>query len=80
MILPMENKIKLYGISGLGADKRVFQYLSLDCEFIYIDWVVPLKNEPIKSYAMRLAEVINTDEAYGILGISFGGLVATEIS
>ncbi|MGB0839278.1 MAG: hypothetical protein ACPGXL_04005 [Chitinophagales bacterium] len=33
--------MKLYGISGLGADQRVFQYLNLDCELIPLDWIEP---------------------------------------
>ena len=39
--------MKLYAISGLGADKRVFQYLDLDYELIHIDWIPPLKGERI---------------------------------
>lgn len=72
--------MKIYGISGLGADQRVFKYLKLDCEFIPIDWITPLKKESIENYALRLAQVIDTNETFGILGVSFGGLVATEIS
>ena len=72
--------MKIYGISGLGADQRVFQYLKLNCEFIPIDWIEPLKNEPLEQYARRLAEVIDNSEGFGILGVSFGGLVAIEIS
>ena len=65
--------MKIYGISGLGADQRVFKYLKLDCEFIPIDWITPLKRESIENYALRLAQVIDTNEAFGILGVSFGG-------
>lgn len=72
--------MKIYGISGLGADKRVFQYLQLDCEFVPIDWIPPLEKESIENYSLRLAKAINTEEEFGILGVSFGGLVATEIS
>ncbi len=72
--------MKLYAISGLGADQRVFQYLTLHCEFIPIDWIAPEKNEPIEHYALRLSEVIDKSGPFGILGVSFGGLVATEMS
>lgn len=77
--------MKIYGISGLGADKRVFDYLILNAEFIPIDWIEPLKNEPLKNeplaqYAKRLSAVIHTEEPFCILGVSFGGLVAIEIS
>ncbi len=72
--------MKLYAISGLGADKRVFDYLKLNCPLICIDWISPEKNESLKKYAQRLAEVIETDEVFGILGVSFGGTIAVEMS
>jgi len=72
--------MKIYAISGLGADERVFDFLKLNCNLIPIDWITPKKNEPIEKYAIRLAEVINQNEPFGLLGVSFGGLIATEIS
>lgn len=75
-----KNKLKLYAISGLGVDSRVFDGLELECELIPLEWIEPYDNESIQSYSMRLAESIDQSEEYGILGVSFGGLVATEIS
>lgn len=72
--------MKIYAISGLGADQRVFQYLKLDHELICIEWIRPQLNECLASYAKRLSSSINTEEEYIILGVSFGGLVAVEIS
>lgn len=72
--------MKIYGISGLGADKRVYDYLNLNHEFIAIDWIDPTKNESIESYSKRLSSSIDTNEKFGIIGVSFGGLIATEIS
>lgn len=72
--------MKLYGISGLGADKRVFKYLNLDCELIPIEWIEPIQNETIEAYSIRFSKAINTNEKFGIIGVSFGGLVAVEIS
>jgi len=72
--------MKLYGISGLGADKRVFEFLTLECELIPIEWIEPLKNETIENYAIRLSKSINKKEDFGIMGVSFGGLIAIEIS
>ena len=73
-------KMKLYGISGLGADKRVFKYLTLDCELIPIEWIEPSKEETIEDYSIRFSRVINTNEKFGIIGVSFGGLIAVELS
>ncbi|MEX2484449.1 MAG: alpha/beta hydrolase [Brumimicrobium sp.] len=76
-----ENKLKLYAVSGLGVDSRVFEGLELDhCELIPLEWIDPHENESIESYSMRLSEPIDQSEEFGILGVSFGGLVATEIS
>lgn len=72
--------MKLYAISGLGADKRVFDYLKLNCELIPIDWIIHEKNESIENYAKRLSKVIDINESFGIIGVSFGGLMAMEIS
>lgn len=72
--------MKLYGISGLGADKRVFQYLTLDFMLIPIEWIDPLKDETIENYSIRFSKFIDQEEDFGIIGVSFGGLVAVEIS
>ena len=72
--------MKIYGISGLGADERVLASLDLHCEFVPIAWITPLKNESLEAYAHRLAKVIDQSEPFGLLGTSFGGMVATEIS
>ncbi|MEM0993345.1 MAG: alpha/beta hydrolase [Bacteroidota bacterium] len=72
--------MKLYGISGLGADRRVFDYLKLDYEFVPIEWIDPIEGEMLADYATRLSQTIDTNEKFGILGVSFGGLVTVEIS
>jgi len=72
--------MKIYAISGLGADQRVFEKLNLDRELIPIHWITPIKHESIQSYTKRLSSAIDQSEDYVILGVSFGGLIATEIS
>ncbi|MGB0884968.1 MAG: hypothetical protein ACPGR5_00935 [Chitinophagales bacterium] len=72
--------MKIYAISGLGADERVFKFLDLNYKIIPLNWVDNYKNESIESYSKRLAEKINTEEEFAILGLSFGGLIATEMN
>lgn len=74
--------MKIYAISGLGADKRVFEYLTLENELISLDWITPKVNERIEVYAKRFAENYGVDKEtnFIVLGVSFGGLIATEIS
>jgi pimeloyl-ACP methyl ester carboxylesterase len=70
----------LYLIGGLGADERVFNFLEINTKTRYIHWIEPLLKEDIKSYALRLTKQINLDEDFGILGVSFGGIIAIEIA
>lgn len=74
--------MKIFAISGLGADKRVFEDLTLNYELTYIDWISPHKNENIMAYSKRLIAEYKIDNysTIGIIGLSFGGLIATEIS
>lgn len=72
--------MKIYGISGLGADERVFEYLNLEFPFEPIAWLQPKPNESISHYAVRLSHVIDTSQPFVLIGVSFGGLIAIEIS
>ena len=71
---------KIYILSGLGADERVFELLDFsDFSPIFIKWIIPKKNESIENYASRLLEQIDSPKPI-IIGLSFGGIMATEIS
>jgi pimeloyl-ACP methyl ester carboxylesterase len=74
--------MKAYFISGLGADKRAFQKITLPEPFetIHLEWITPLPKEPLAQYARRFSEQIDSSEDFILTGLSFGGLVATEIS
>lgn len=72
--------MKVYFISGLGADDRVFRQLSLPgIEPVYLNWIPPVKNETIESYAGRMAERITEPDPV-IVGLSFGGMIGMEIA
>lgn len=72
--------MKIYLIGGLGADHRVFKFLKLNCSSELIEWIEPKKNENLNSYVKRLSKQISPNENFGILGVSFGGIVAIELS
>lgn len=72
--------MKIYAISGLGADQRVFQFLKLHHEVIALGWITPLHRESITSYAQRLSQAIDTSAPFCLMGVSFGGLIAVEMS
>lgn len=70
----------IYFISGLGADKRVFQRLKIEgYNPVHIDWLEPEKGESIEDYARRLTAQIKSDHPI-LVGLSFGGIVAVEIA
>ena len=76
------NRMNVYFLSGLGADKRVFSQLHLDSTFNvhYIGWIKPLRKETLPHYASRLIAQIDTTQPFQLVGLSFGGIIASEIS
>lgn len=66
--------------SGLGASKHIFDFLDLGAvNKAYINWVVPHHGETMSQYAHRLIGQIPYEKPI-LIGVSFGGMVATEIS
>jgi pimeloyl-ACP methyl ester carboxylesterase len=73
--------VKVYFISGLAADGRVFRHIQLpaDYEAVYLNWLRPDKDESLTNYAGRMSGQIDTTEPFYILGLSLGGMIAAEI-
>lgn len=70
----------VYLFSGLGADSTIFMNLKLPgYRKVYINWIPALPNETITEYAGRIKSQI-TVENPDIIGLSFGGIVAVEVS
>lgn len=71
----------VYLIPGLGADKRIFRNIHLPegYEPHYLDWISHQKNESLRDYSLRIAEHIDVTKPFVIVGLSFGGMLATEI-
>jgi pimeloyl-ACP methyl ester carboxylesterase len=73
---------KIYFLSGLGADWRMFQFLKLPdhLEQHQIHWISPSSiDEPLDKYANRLLPQIHSPNPI-LVGFSFGGLVAVELA
>jgi len=72
--------MQVFFLSGLGADRRVFELLDLSfCEPVFIDWVPPQQQETLEHYALRIKEAFIPENAT-VIGLSFGGMLATEIA
>lgn len=70
---------RIYCISGLGADERVFQRLSIaNATLIPIKWPAINWDDSMRSYAKKIAEQIQGEQPI-LLGLSLGGMLATEI-
>jgi len=73
--------MKLYIISGLGADEKVLEKLTFnpEIEVIHIPWLIPNLNEEFSDYVHRMAESIDDSEDFYLMGYSFGGILVQEI-
>ncbi len=71
---------KIYIFSGLGVDRRVFDNINFkDLNVEFVDWIDPLKGEHLENYAERISRKITSENPI-LIGLSFGGIVAVEIS
>ncbi|MCW3463816.1 alpha/beta fold hydrolase [Chitinophaga nivalis] len=73
----------LYLISGLGADERIFNNLRFpeNYQVHFLPWIAPQReDEPISSYAARMAAGITVDGPVILFGVSFGGIMSLEIA
>lgn len=77
-----KNYKRVYFISGLGADERAFRKLTFpsDFELIHLNWILPEDKESLENYALRMALKIDTSSPFYLVGLSFGGMLATEIA
>jgi len=74
--------LKVYFISGLGADRRAFYKIQLPPSYepVHLEWMQPLPNESLAEYAKRFSQLIKSDEDFILIGLSFGGMLASEIA
>ncbi|MFI5171641.1 MAG: hypothetical protein ACHQFW_04580 [Chitinophagales bacterium] len=77
-----QEHLKVYLIPGQGSDERIFKNLVWD-EFIdtvHIKYELPLVNETMEEYAVRISKQIDTTEKFAIIGVSLGGMIACELA
>lgn len=74
--------LRLYLIPGTGADERLFHQLDLTgYDTVNVELPVAKPHERLADYAARIArEQIDTTLPFAILGVSLGGMVATELA
>lgn len=74
------EKTSCYIFSGLGADERVFDQIDFgDFTPVFIPWEKVDPDQSFESYVKQLSQSIHTSNPV-LIGISFGGMVAQEMS
>lgn len=74
--------MNVYLIPGLAADYRIFHHLRLPQGYVlkHLKWISVKKEDNLISYALRLAEQIDRSKPFCLVGLSMGGMIATEIA
>lgn len=75
------DRIPVYFMPGLAASPLIFENIHLpqeQFEMFYLEWCLPLDNEPIADYAARIAQNIKHENPV-LIGVSFGGVLVQEI-
>lgn len=71
----------IYAIPGLGTtDKLYINTIIQNHTVVVLNWPLPSKNETMQSYAQKFLPQINTTKAFCLLGVSFGGMLCTELA
>lgn len=71
----------IYAIPGLGATKDLYKFIKIaDADIIVLEWPVTFKGETMQSYARKFMNQINTSKPFYLMGVSFGGMICSEIS
>jgi pimeloyl-ACP methyl ester carboxylesterase len=74
-------KSQLIFLPGLGADGRLFLHQRRAFKnSVFPPWLVPSKGEDLTDYARRWAGKLKLNAGCILVGVSFGGMVAQEIS
>ncbi len=76
------DKIPVYFMPGLAASSLIFENISLPedvFECVFLEWEIPLKNEPLLVYTERMAKKIKHENPV-LIGVSFGGILVQELA
>uniref|UniRef100_UPI0040473F62 alpha/beta hydrolase n=1 Tax=Mariniflexile sp. TaxID=1979402 RepID=UPI0040473F62 len=78
----MDKKlIHVYLMPGMTASHKIFENIKLpetQFEMHCLEWMIPLENESISGYALRMSTHIKHENSV-LLGVSFGGVLVQEM-
>lgn len=76
------QKHALYLLSGQGSDERIYQEMNWDrnqFQTVYLPYLIPNRGEKMNAYSKRMDKSIDTTSPYSIIGVSLGGMLASEM-
>ena len=75
------EKTHVYFVPGLAAGAEIFRNIKFPANYqIHIlEWLIPERNESLKDYAKRMADLVEEKNSI-LIGVSFGGVVVQEMS
>ena len=77
-----QELIHVYLMPGMAASPLIFENIKLPedkFKLHYLEWVIPLEDEPLTDYALRMTKNIVHKNVI-LLGVSFGGVLVQEIA
>lgn len=73
--------MKIYAIPGLGTNEKLYSKTTIPgFELKVLDWPLVEKGDTIQMYAQKFSKQIDQSQAFCLLGVSFGGMICTELS
>ncbi|MES2512713.1 MAG: hypothetical protein V4580_01160 [Bacteroidota bacterium] len=71
----------IYAIPGLGTTEVLYKNIAIKgVEIIVLKWPTPEKKDSMQTYARKFLSQINVNQPFCLLGVSFGGMICTELS
>lgn len=75
------SEMPLVLLPGIGTDARLFTLQRMEFpQLVVPEWIPPRRGESLAEYAARLAETIDLRQPCLVGGVSFGGMVALELT
>jgi len=77
-----KTKTHIYFVPGMAAGKEIFSAIALpkDIYIVHVlEWMIPKKKETLIDYAHRMSLKVKEPNSV-LIGVSFGGVVAQEMS
>lgn len=77
-----KDLIHVYLMPGMAANPTIFEYIDLPKDKFrlhWLEWIIPLHGESLQAYSLRMCKKIEHENPV-LLGVSFGGILAQEMS